>query len=114
MTRLMIATEGQQVDIDFDAGIVFVDGTALDEPYTFTPTNYSEGMVFPLIVEEGCVFAMGDNRNNSRDSRDPSIGQIDRREILGKAVFLIFPGTGEYGNKASRDFSRIGALSDGR
>ena len=112
--KRVIATEGQQVDIDFDAGIVFVDGTALDEPYTFTPTNYSEGMVFPLIVEEGCVFAMGDNRNNSRDSRDPSIGQIDRREILGKAVFLIFPGTGEYGNKASRDFSRIGALSDGR
>jgi signal peptidase I len=114
IVKRVIATEGQTVDIDFTSGIVYVDGVALDEPYTHTPTNYSEGMVFPLVVEKGCVFAMGDNRNNSRDSRDPSIGQIDRREILGKAIFLIFPGTGEHENEAPRNFSRIGALSDGR
>jgi signal peptidase I len=112
--KRVIATEGQTVDIDFTAGIVYVDGVALDEPYTNTPTNVNGGMIFPLVVEEGCVFAMGDNRNNSRDSRGPSIGQIDRREILGKAIFLIFPGTGEHENEAPRNFSRIGALSDGR
>ena len=110
--KRVIATEGQTVDIDFDEGIVYVDGVALSEPYTFTPTNIQEGMEFPLTVEEGCVFAMGDNRNESLDSRNPRIGQIDRREILGKALFLIYPGTGE--DDAERDFDRIGAVTDGR
>ena len=112
--KRVIATEGQIVDIDFDEGIVYVDGVALDEPYARTPTNYSEGMTFPVVVEEGCIFAMGDNRNYSRDSRDPSIGMIDRREILGKAIFLLFPGTGENTNEAPRDYNRIGAISNGR
>lgn len=108
--KRVIATEGQVVDIDFAAGIVYVDGVALEEPYTFTPTNISEGMEFPLAVEEGCVFAMGDHRNRSRDSRYPDIGQIDRREILGQAVFLFFPGGGEGEFGGDRDFSRIGVL----
>ena len=107
--KRVIATEGQTVDIDFEAGIVYVDGVALDEPYTNTPTNTREGMTFPLTVDEGCLFVMGDNRNKSKDSRNPEIGLIDKREVLGKALFLFFPGqnpiTGE------RDFSRIGALS---
>ena len=112
--KRVIATEGQTVDIDFDEGIVYVDGIALDEPYTYTPTNYEEGMEFPLVVEDGCIFAMGDNRNNSRDSRDPAIGQIDMREVLGKAVFLVYPGTGEGMNTTYRDYDRIGALTNGR
>lgn len=106
--KRVIATEGQTVDIDFDAGIVYVDGVALEEDYTYTPTNVREGTEFPLVVEEGCVFAMGDNRNESLDGRDPRIGQVDKREILGKAVFLLYPGMGE--DYAERDFDRIGAL----
>ena len=106
--KRVIATEGQTVDIDFDEGIVYVDGVALEEDYTHTPTNIQEGMEFPLVVEPGCVFAMGDNRNESLDSRDPRIGQIDRREILGRAVFLLYPGTGE--DDADRDYDRIGAV----
>ena len=109
--KRVIATEGQTVDIDFEAGIVYVDGVALQEDYTYTPTNVEEGIVFPITIAEGCIFAMGDNRNGSRDSRDPSIGMIDTRELLGKAVFLLFPGSGEKGNTAPRDFQRIGALS---
>ena len=108
--KRVIATEGQTVDIDFDTGIVYVDGVALQENYTYTPTNVQEGIVFPITIADGCIFAMGDNRNNSRDSRDPSIGMIDTREILGKAIFLLFPGSGEKGNTAPRDFHRIGAL----
>ena len=109
--KRVIATEGQTVDIDFNAGIVYVDGVALQEDYTYTPTNVEEGITFPITIAEGCIFAMGDNRNGSRDSRDPSIGMIDTRELLGKAIFLLFPGNGEKGNTAPRDFSRIGALN---
>ena len=108
--KRVIATEGQTVDIDFQAGIVYVDGVALQEEYTYTPTNVDEGVIFPIEIADGCIFVMGDNRNGSRDSRDPSIGMIDKREVLGKAIFLLFPGTGERENSAPRDFDRIGAL----
>ncbi|MBR4109857.1 MAG: signal peptidase I [Oscillospiraceae bacterium] len=107
--KRIIATEGQEVDIDFDAGMVYVDGVALDEPYTLTDTNLEEGVQFPLTVNDGCVFVMGDNRNESKDSRNPEIGQIDCREIVGKAVFLLFPGSNK--NTVKRDFGRIGVLS---
>ncbi len=106
--KRVIATEGQTVDIDFEAGIVYVDGVALQEDYTYTPTNVQEGNAFPITIAEGCIFVMGDNRNNSRDSRHPDIGMIDTREVLGKAIFLMFPGVAE--DTDSRDFDRIGAL----
>ena len=106
--KRVIATEGQEVDIDFIQGIVYVDGEQLDEPYTNTPTNLNEGIDFPLIVEEGCIFVMGDNRNVSKDSRSSEIGLIDCREVLGKAIFLFFPGEV---NGYGRDLSRIGVLS---
>ena len=107
--KRVIATEGQWVDIDFETGIVYVNGNALDEPYVNTPTNLYEGVDFPLLVEEGCVFVMGDNRNESKDSRSPEIGQIDKREILGKAIFLFIPGKDPITEKI--DFKRIGAVS---
>lgn len=108
IVKRIIATEHQTVDIDFDAGIVYVDGIALDEPYIAAATKLQEGMEFPLVVEENCIFVMGDNRMNSRDSRSPDIGLIDRREVLGKAIFLVYPGTG--GGVFSRDFSRMGVI----
>ena len=63
---------------------------------------------FPVVVDEGCVFVMGDNRNDSKDSRNPEIGLIDRREILGKALLLALPGKSIDAGK--REFDRIGAL----
>lgn len=108
IVKRIIATEGQTVDIDFEAGIVYVDGTALNEPYTYTPTNQGEGISFPLTVDAGCVFVMGDNRNISKDSRSPEIGLIDKREILGKAIFLFIPGTDE--GRLPRQYYRIGSL----
>ena len=110
IVKRVIATEGQTVDIDFRTGIVYVDGVALEEEYIYTPTHLSEGTEFPLVVEEGCVFLMGDNRGDSRDSRAPEIGQVDTREILGRAVFLMLPGTGTGGYTVERDYSRIGGL----
>lgn len=106
--KRVIATEGQVVNIDFNAGIVYVDNQPLYEPYTLTPTNIQEGVSFPCIVEPGCIFVMGDNRNESLDSRSYEIGLIDEREIVGKAVFVLFPGTDD--RHPERDFSRIGVL----
>ena len=87
IVKRVIATEGQTVDIDFEAGVVYVDGEALDEPYINEPTYMEEGTEFPLTVPEGCIFVMGDNRNHSSDSRDSRLGTVDTRCVLGKAVF---------------------------
>ena len=109
IVKRVIATEGQIVDIDFETGIVYVDGVALVEPYLNTPTNVQGGVQFPLEVEDSCVFVMGDNRNWSKDSRYYEIGMIDTREILGKAILLVLPGTNK--GEFARDFTRIGGLS---
>ena len=108
IVKRVIATEGQTVDIDFENATVYVDGTALVEPYINSPTSFNEGTVFPLTVADNCIFVLGDNRGVSRDSRDPVIGQIDRREVLGKAIFLMMPGT-SHGN-LPRDTGRIGVI----
>lgn len=110
IVKRIIATEGQTVDIDFEAGIVYVDGVALEEDYTNTPTNARGSVSFPLTVPDGCIFVMGDNRNGSRDSRYAEIGVIDQREIVGKAIFLFLPGTNTPENPQSRDYSRIGVI----
>ena len=109
IVKRVIATEGQIVDIDFQNGIVYVDGLPIEEDYINMPTTVSEGMLFPLLVEENCVFVLGDNRDVSMDSRHPSIGLIDRREILGKAIFLVYPATDEVSGRQNLD--RIGAIA---
>ena len=109
IVKRIIATEGQTVDIDFDAGVVYVDGAALEEDYIRQPTYLEEGLEFPYTVPEGCVFVMGDNRNDSDDSRDPDLGPVDTREIMGQAVFLLYPGM--TAGRWERDFSRIGPLA---
>lgn len=108
IVKRIIATEGQTVDIDFKAGVVYVDGIALQEDYTYTPTNLEEGVRFPITVGENQVFVMGDNRNQSKDSRNPQIGLIDERQILGKAIFLLTPGTN--GGQEPAQYDRIGVI----
>lgn len=94
--KRVIATEGQTVDIDFEAGIVYVDGEALDEPYTNSLTTVHEDFEEEITVPAGCIFVMGDNRNRSTDSRTSSIGCVDTRYIIGKALWRITP-IGKFG-----------------
>lgn len=108
IVKRVIATEGQTVDVDFVNGVVSVDGTALSEPYIREETHLSEGTEFPLTVPKGCVFLMGDNRNDSRDSRDPLLGAVDTRNLIGRAVFLLVPG--ETAGLEDREWNRIGSL----
>ena len=107
--KRVIAVEGQTVYIDGLNQKVYVDGNLLDEPYISTPTINNN---FKLTVDKGCVFVMGDNRLNSMDSRSSEIGQIDKREILGKAIFLVWPGRNPLSGKV--DFSRIGVVDNGK
>ncbi|MBO5891426.1 MAG: signal peptidase I [Oscillospiraceae bacterium] len=111
IVKRVIATEGQFVR--FLEGKVYVGDSPdlenmqlLEEPYVSSPMLDTDGVV---KVQEGYIFVMGDNRSGSKDSRDPVIGQIDKREVLGKVIFLMLPGT-DKGHEAP-DYSRIGAVS---
>ncbi len=91
LIKRVIATGGQTVDIDTEKGIVYVDGKALEEKYTLEPTYTSGNMEYPTVVPEGCLFVMGDNRNDSTDSRMTVVGFVDERYIMGKVVGRIMP-----------------------
>lgn len=91
LVKRIIATEGQQVNIDFENGIVYVDGVALEEDYILEKTTNKLDFIGPQEVPEGCVFVMGDNRNASTDSRKSEIGMVDSRQILGRVYFVLFP-----------------------
>ena len=108
IVKRVIATEGQTVDIDFATGSVYVDGELLEEDYINELTFVDEGTEFPLTVPEGSIFVMGDNRNHSDDSRNSDLGTVDTRYVIGKAVFLLFPGPDEQSKE--RDFGRIGLM----
>ena len=117
LVKRVIAVGGQTVDIDFNAGVVYVDGQALDEPYTFEPTylSYAEyGKALDFYVQDGYVFCMGDNRNHSEDSRFSDVGCVKKEAVLGKVLFVVFPGrqTNEYGTvTGGRSWHRFGAVS---
>ena len=92
IVKRIIAVEGQTVDIDYQTGAVYVDGEALDEPYLNEPMEepWYEDLT-SVTVPEGSVFVMGDNRNHSNDSRDVTLGVIDERYVLGRAVCVLLP-----------------------
>ena len=91
LVKRVIATEGQEVDINFREGIVYVDGQPQDEPYTSGPTRSKFDVDFPVTVPEGKLFVLGDNRGNSTDSRSSKVGMVDEKVILGKAILRILP-----------------------
>lgn len=98
LVKRVIAVEGQTIDIK-STGEVYVDGMLLDEPYIRGVKTFPGVQTYPLVVPEGYVFVMGDNRTVSLDSRSREVGLIDERNIIGKAQCIIYP------------FNRIGGLS---
>lgn len=97
LIKRVIALPGEEIVIS--EGEVFINGEKLQEPYLVD--DYTIGEVNRLIPE-GKIFAMGDNRNNSLDSRDDVLGLVDMDDIIGKAFLRLYP------------FNRIGFLDSHR
>lgn len=91
LIKRVIAKGGDTINIDFIEGTVTVNGVVLYEPYIAEATERMGDYVYPLEIPEGYLFVMGDNRNNSLDSRFKTIGLIDERYVLGVANARIFP-----------------------
>lgn len=95
LVKRVIAVAGDTIDIDYDTGKVLLNGEVIDEPYLteqMREPNYMGGnTALPLTVSEGHVFVMGDNRNNSLDSRAQTVGEVPVQNVFGKAFFRIWP-----------------------
>ena len=72
-------------------GMVYIDGEMLDETYGKEIMQYAGVASEPMTLGEDEYFVLGDNRNNSSDSRDPSVGNIKEDQIIGKAWLRIWP-----------------------
>lgn len=94
LIKRVIAVAGQSVDLR--DGSVYVDGIALDEPYTLGKPSYSLSdlagaaqITYPYTVPAGCVWVMGDNRTNSKDSR--YFGAVSVDDVTSRALFIYWP-----------------------
>lgn len=100
IVKRIIGLEGDIIDIDPGSGVVYRNGEALSEDYIMESISSDNlgNASYPLVVDKGCVFVLGDNRNRSTDSRyidDGSseyyVGCVDKRCIVGRVVFRVYP-----------------------
>lgn len=94
IVKRVIAVAGDTIEVTED-GKVLLNDEELDEPYIKDYEDHLGTPQYHLVnketVPEGCVFVMGDNRHNSHDSRTNDIWMVDKRYILGKVLFRIYP-----------------------
>lgn len=91
LVKRIIGVPGDEVDIQ--DGFVYVNKDKLVEPYIQVVTMPGVS-TYPITLEENEYFVLGDNRNNSRDSRHPTVGAVDRSQIVGRARFRFWPISG--------------------
>lgn len=88
--KRIIGMPGETVQID-DSGTIYIDGEILEETYGREVIQNPGRASDPIQLGDDEYFVMGDNRNNSSDSRDPSVGNIHRKDIIGRAFIRIWP-----------------------
>ena len=87
LIKRIIGLPGEKLDIIDEK--VYINDVMLDETYTMDGTTY--GDITDLVIPDGKYFCMGDNRDVSIDSRDPAVGCVDERQLVGKVFFRLFP-----------------------
>ena len=91
--KRIIGIEGDVIEIDPETASVYRNGELLDEPYLGSPTTNCGNIIEPVTVRKGHFFVLGDNRQNSVDSRfnmADTDGQIPVEDILGKLVIVLY------------------------
>ena len=98
VVKRVIAVAGEKVDIRYTYDTMTVTITDKNGVQRVLEEDYMryEGMPLYLApytatVPEGCIFVLGDNRNDSMDSRNPGIGMVDERRVLGKVILRLTP-----------------------
>lgn len=88
--KRIIALPGETIQID-EKGVIYIDGEVLEEDYGLDTIKNPGRAIEPIYLDEGEYFVMGDNRNNSEDSRFYEVGTVKREELLGKVWIRIYP-----------------------
>ena len=90
LIKRIIGLPGDSISID-EEGYVYVNGTAIDEPYIIDRALGECDIEFPCIVTESHYFVLGDQRSGSVDSRSSVIGLVSEEHIVGRIFFRIWP-----------------------